>query len=280
MRTLDAGSGPPVIVIPGLQGRWEWMKPGLISLAERVRVISFSLADEPSSGHRFDAERGFDNYVDQIDQVLEHAGLHSAVVCGVSYGGLIALRYAARRPAMTRGLVLASALDPCYSPDRRARFYMTTPGLLFPVFCLDAAWRSRMEVRAALPERRARNRFRVKQAQAAVLTPTTPYRMVHRMRLLAGEDFMADATRVKCPTLVITGDPELDRVVPVACTLAYAELLPDVETASLANTGHLGIVTRPDGFRDLVAGFVERLAGGRHEPPSPAADVHPTMVNE
>ncbi len=63
MNIVDRGSGVPIVVIPGVQGRWEWMKPGIDTLAERGRVITFSLADEPSSNARFDEALGFWNYV-------------------------------------------------------------------------------------------------------------------------------------------------------------------------------------------------------------------------
>ena len=259
MRHLDAGAGPAVLVIPGLQGRWEWMDAGLRALARRTRVITFSLADEPSSGARFDPARGFQNFVDQVDRALEEARVERAVVCGVSYGGLVALRYAATRPERARGLVLASALAPGYRPDRRARFYLSSPGLLFPVFCVDAAWRARAETCAALPGLGDRNRFRRSQMRAVLTKPTSPYRMAQRLRLLQDEDFARDAAHVRCPAFVIMGEPNLDRVVPVESTRQYTRLLRDVETAHLAGTGHLGIVTRPKAFADLVARFVDRL---------------------
>ena len=40
---LDVGSGPPVVVLPGVQGRWEWMRPAVGALAERCRVLTDSL---------------------------------------------------------------------------------------------------------------------------------------------------------------------------------------------------------------------------------------------
>ena len=36
---FDRGSGPPVIVIPGVQGRWEWMEPALRVLSTTCRTI-------------------------------------------------------------------------------------------------------------------------------------------------------------------------------------------------------------------------------------------------
>jgi len=272
MRLMDAGIGPTtVLVIPGLQGRWEWMEAGLRTLARRARVITFSLADEPSSQATFDPARGFQNFVDQVDRALEQARVDAAVICGVSYGGLVGLRYAATRPDRTCGLVLASALPPGYRPDRRARFYMSSPGLLFPLFCVDAAWRARAEIRAALPGLGDRNRFRRSQVRAALTRPTSPYRMAQRLHLLQDEDFARDASRVRCPALVITGDGELDRVVPVESTRQYTTLLPNVETADLGRTGHLGIVTRPQAFADLVAGFVDRLDRANCDPATRSA---------
>ena len=43
---IDAGSGPPVIVIPGVQGRWEWMAPALHALQQHCRVVSYSLCGD------------------------------------------------------------------------------------------------------------------------------------------------------------------------------------------------------------------------------------------
>jgi hypothetical protein len=70
MNIIDRGTGTPVVLIPGIQGRWEWMAPAVDALAERCRVVTFSLADEPSSGFAADPARGIDNYLDQLDQVF------------------------------------------------------------------------------------------------------------------------------------------------------------------------------------------------------------------
>ena len=124
MNIVEFGSGPPVVVIPGIQGRWEWMRPGIEALATRCRVITFSLCDEPCSGSRFDERRGLDSYVDQVRDALDRCGLGAATICGISYGGLIAAAFAARYPARTASLVLVSALPPSWSPDRRAQMYL------------------------------------------------------------------------------------------------------------------------------------------------------------
>ena len=47
---IDRGNGTPVILIPGLQGRLEWMAPTIESLARSHRVLSFSLGETNGAG--------------------------------------------------------------------------------------------------------------------------------------------------------------------------------------------------------------------------------------
>ena len=71
---FDKGSGPPLIVIPGVQGRWEWMQPALLRLARQCRTISYSLAGDIRTKYAADAEHVFDNYLRQVDAVFDRIG--------------------------------------------------------------------------------------------------------------------------------------------------------------------------------------------------------------
>src|SRR5215470_5786016 len=136
MQLIDVGSGSPIVVIPGIQGRWEWMKAGIDALAARCRVITFSLADEPTARARFDEQDGFRSYIEQVREALDTSGLAQASICGVSYGGLIAAAFAARYPDRTASLVFVSALPPSWRPDKRISLYTRFPRLMTPLFCL------------------------------------------------------------------------------------------------------------------------------------------------
>ena len=35
------GDGPPLVLVPGMQGRWEWMTPTVEALARRFRVACY-----------------------------------------------------------------------------------------------------------------------------------------------------------------------------------------------------------------------------------------------
>lgn len=253
MRIVDTGSGPPVVVIPGIQGRWEWMKPGVDALAARCRVVTYSLSDEPSCGGDFDEATGFDCYVEQVREAMDQAGIVRATICGVSYGGLIACAFAARYPDRTRGLVLVSALPPSWTPDARVRFYLRAPRLLMPVFMV-ASLRMYREIATARGGRWAGMREAARHGWNVLTHMFSPTRMARRVHLLAGANLTA-VSPPRVPALVITGDHTLDRVVPVSATREYLEWLPHARIATLERTGHLGFITRPRAFADLVAAF-------------------------
>ena len=86
--------------------------------------------------------------------------------------------------------------------------------------------------------------------------PIVPPLMASRIRCAAAIDFQKDSADVRAATLVLTGEESLDRVVPVTSTRAYASLIPGAEYMVLSGTGHIGVLTQPGKFADIVTGFV------------------------
>ncbi len=119
MHIVEQGAGPALVLIPGLQGRCEYFRPAVEALSSAFHVITFPLCDEPSADFAFDSNRGVDCYVDQVRAALEHCRIDQAIVCGISFGGLVALRLAATHADRTCGLVLASTPGPGWRLRRR-----------------------------------------------------------------------------------------------------------------------------------------------------------------
>jgi pimeloyl-ACP methyl ester carboxylesterase len=254
MKIIDRGTGDPLVLIPGVQGRWEWMSPGVDALAERCRVITFSLADEPTCAARFDASHGFACYVHQVIDAMNAAGVTTATVCGVSYAGLIAAAVAARHPERVSNLILVSAIPPSWRPDARVTFLISHPRLLSPLFCVGAL-RLFPEIASARGGFASGLWFTLVNVCRIVRYMFSPTLMAGRVHHIAGLDLEREVARIDQPTLVITGD-EADRVVPAQLTREYLRLLPHARGVTIPRTGHLGLVTRPDVFADLVAGFM------------------------
>jgi pimeloyl-ACP methyl ester carboxylesterase len=237
------------------------MRPTVDALARRGRIVSYSLCDEPSSGAPCDPSLGFDNFVRQLDTVLDRAGLDRAVIAGVSFGGLIVSEFAARRPDRVAGLVFASALPPTWIPSARDRFYMRWPYLGTPAFILTSPVRLLPEVLAARSSAGDALRFGVGHAWNVLTALTSPGRMARRARWAAAHRF-ADIGQVQAPALVITGEDRLDRVVPTGLTRAFLRLLPNARAETLERTGHIGLVTRPDAFAELLSRFAATCLPG------------------
>lgn len=253
---VERGAGEPLVVIPGIQGRWEYTRPAVDALAASFRVITFPLADEPSSGFAFDAARGFDSYADQVLAVLNERRIERATICGISFGGLIALRFAAAHPDRVLNLVLVSTPGPGWHLKRRHELYARMPWLAGPLFLAEAPWRLRAEVAAAFPVGGARRRFAGRQLALLLSAPLSLPRLAARARLIAASSAATWAARITCPTLIVTGEPTLDHVVPANSTTEYHHLVRGAVSMILERTGHLGSVTKPDLFASRIRDFI------------------------
>jgi 3-oxoadipate enol-lactonase len=253
---FDQGDGAPLVVVPGVQGRWEWMAPALRELAKHGRTIAYSLSGDSGSGMPFDAARGFDSHVEQLDAVFAAARVERAALCGVSYGGFIALRYAALRPERVSHLVLASSPAPGWVPDDRQQKYIASPWRSTPRFVVSGPLRLWPEIQAAYDTWGQRLAFSGRHALRLLAAPIRPPLMAARVRLQQGIDFAPDCRRILAPTLVITGEDALDRIVPVEVTRRYATLIAGAQYVKMERTGHIGLVTRPARFAEIIAAFM------------------------
>ena len=259
MQVIDRGHGVPIVMIPGIQGRWEYMRPAIEALERSFRIITFALAGERKSRRPFDPARGLDNFVDQIDEVLDQRGLTSAVICGVSFGGVVALRYAAERPGRTKALLLVSTPGPDFHLRARHRIYARLPWIFGPAFLAEIPRRVAPELERALPNTGERLRFSWRQVRTFFRAPMSVTKMAERGVLIQSTSRQQDCVRVTAPTLVVAGEPSLDRIVPPEGTAAYVRLISGAQIARIEDSGHLGYITRPGAFHAIVAGFLETL---------------------
>jgi len=254
---VTRGSGTPLVLITGLQGRWEYMGDAVAALARSFRVVTFALAGEPASGLRLDPALGLDNFVTQVLRALDETGIERAVICGVSFGGVVAVRFAAAHPDRVSALVLVSAPGPMWHLKPRHRLYVRAPWVFGPLFVAEASRRIRAELTVAIPRRSARVRFALKQVGTFMRAPVSLGQMARRARIIATLDLADDCRRITAPTLVLTGEAALDHVVSVEGSSEYVRLIPGARAAVLEGTGHSGTMTRPDAFATIVREFVE-----------------------
>jgi pimeloyl-ACP methyl ester carboxylesterase len=170
----------------------------------------------------------------------------------------VALRYAATRGDRVSALVLASTPPPGFMPNGTQSRWLRSPRLSAPAFVFGAPRRMAPELRAALPVWRERMLFSAGHLRRAALTGMSPTRMAGRMQVAREVDF-GDACRcIGVPTLIVTGESGLDYVVPADQTRRYGDLISGAELATIERTGHLGTITRPRRFAEIVKRFADR----------------------
>jgi pimeloyl-ACP methyl ester carboxylesterase len=249
----------PVVLVPGIQGRREWMRPAMAALATTWDVHTFSLQEAP------DAD-GFDGWHDRISDLIDTTGATRVPVAGVSFGGVIAATYAARHPDRVSHLVLVSAPPPRFDLDPETARYVRHPRLALPAFAWRGVRRLWPEVVAAHPGWQGRAAAAVAHGWRTIRWPASPGRMAAWVRTWQQADLTDLCRRIEAPTLLVTGEPGLDRVVPVPRSREWLDLVPDARHVVLPRTGHIGLVLRPDAFAAIVTGFLEGTPDRRGGP--------------
>jgi pimeloyl-ACP methyl ester carboxylesterase len=234
---VEHGHGPALVVVPGLPGPWQFVAPAVHALSAHFHVLAASLGPECN----------LDVEAQRIASALDERRIDRAVICGISFGGLIAVRFAGAYPSRTSALVLVSTPGPGARLRPHHRWYLRWPVLLGPLFMLETPLRLWRELHWS-------------QLTAVLSSQISFSSMARRARLIESTDIAADCRRVVAPTLVVTGEARLDSVVPVENTLEYLRAIPGSRHAVIKGTGHLGAITRASEFADVVTAFVGRTA--------------------
>ena len=226
MRIIDRGAGPALVLIPGIQGRWEYIGPVVDALASAFRVITFRALRR--AGVRSRVRRAREGSITMWSRCAARwidAG--STGRSSAAFRSAASSRFAS--PPRTRTGPAASFSPrrpgPGWHLRRRHEIYARLPYVLGPLFLAETPWRLRRELAAAFPDRAARWRFAGSQLMTLVRAPLSLSRMASRARMIGTIDAAAECARITVPTLVVTGERELDHVVSVDASTGYVSLI-------------------------------------------------------
>src|SRR5437667_5834872 len=99
------GEGQPLVLVPGLAGGFELLGPLARLLARRFQVISYQLRGEDDC-FALRRQFGMPDLVEDLAEFLDWQCLESPAVLGVSFGGVVALEFAARFPRRLDSLLV------------------------------------------------------------------------------------------------------------------------------------------------------------------------------
>lgn len=255
----ESGS-PPLVLVHGLGGTIENWRALAPLLAARRRVL---VPDLPGHGHSssLPEARNLDPLTDAVLGIAEGEQVGSAVWIGHSLGGVVALRAAALRPEMVRGVVLAAAAG-IGSASRAAHATLAVLGVVRPGRLIAPFRHSLARSRAG---RRAvfgwwgvadSDALDPDLAEAFLLGPAHHTDTRQAARALLVSDPRTDLDRVTCPCLCLWGAS--DRWVRPEDGMEYARRL-GAPLRTIAGCGHLLIGERPDACLIAIEEFVDSL---------------------
>jgi 3-oxoadipate enol-lactonase len=249
MKIVEAGSGPPVLLLHGLGWDHSLWNPTIEQFAPRYRMIA---ADTRGHGGTDKPSGPYDMAMFARDYaaLVQALGLERLCVVGLSQGGMVAQKLALLKPDLVSALVLVStscksapslrenmeariqamdkigaeaaakiAAESIFSPGWRA----ANPGELLRFY----AWRSAM--------------------------PVVPLNAA--TRALYDFDLSKDLPRISVPTLVVAGSEDV--LTRPAGMEEIVSLIPGAKYTLVPGAGHMIPVEQPDVIAALLSDFLQ-----------------------
>ncbi len=250
---IHPGDGPGLVLIHGITSSGEVWEPVLEALGHAFTPVTIDLRGHGSSGmpgHGY----LYDDYIDDLDRVLDALKLDRPLVAGHSLGGLVALWWAARHPNRAPALVIEDS--PLRSgEDFRPAFENWLRLNALPLDELRAAYAAeRPSWKPEAVDARARQMH-------ATARPVIEELMADSMAN-HGVDRLAEIEHIESPVLFIHGDMDTGGMVHPDDIDAFARRLPNATVRRIPGGGHSMHVETPRAFLDLAMPFLERHAAG------------------
>jgi pimeloyl-ACP methyl ester carboxylesterase len=246
-RYCEWGDGPPLVLVPGLAGGFDLLGPLARLLAQNFRVISYQLRGEDDV---FALRRRFDlnDLVEDLHEFLGWMCLERPALIGVSFGGVLALTLAARRPSRIQSLVVQGT---------GARFQQ---GLLQQVAGLVLS-RYPLPADNAFVNQFFNLLFGTRQKPGPLFQfvtrqcwQTDQGVMAHRFHMVEKFDLRSQLVRIRMPSLILAG--ERDLLVSPESLDDLSRGIPNARRVMLPGCGHLAFVTHAQRVADEVSGFL------------------------
>lgn len=248
---LWKGNGPRILLVHGISSAGSAWNPIIAQLAAEFSPITIDLrghgnSSRPSHGYLYD------DYVSDLDGVLDALEMKRPLIVGHSLGGIVALWWASRHPDGAAALVIED------SPLRSGQSFM-------PAF---DNW---LELNAMPPDR-LRERYAAENPhwspellnERTALMSTTARNVFVELRAdsLAhhGVDRIAEIEGIQSPTLLIHGDLESGGMVVPSDAEAFVARLPNTRAVRIPGGGHTLHRERRDEFLAAALPFLRKHA--------------------
>lgn len=250
----DVGAGPPVVLSHSFLCSGKMWREQVPSLARSYRVLNL---DFRGHGGSSEVTHPFSLYdaVSDVVAVLDDLGIEKAVWCGLSVGGMVALRAALTCPDRVEALILLDTDAGAEVLPRKlkyrgmgvvARISGVGP-LLSPIARLMFGATTRRE-----------NARLVAEWKREFSTVHIPSILRGLQALMQRDSLLSRLPEIAAPTLVLVG--EEDRSLPPPLSRRIHDSLRDSRFVQIPSAGHLSALEQPVAVTESLLSFLEALA--------------------
>ena len=268
-------NGPPLVLLHGLGRRWQVFEPLIAVLSKSWHIYAPDLRGHGESAHIPRGYRGKE-YAQDVITFLEQRVPGPAILFGHSLGGMIGLWIAAHRPELVRALMVGDSMlmskgfepDTMYPmlfaglrdlaskkyeidqlADGLATIKIKVPGLTeaVPIGDLPGNDRETLLLWAAC----------VKQVDPDAFAMTLDGSSLQDWD---GETLLG---QVRCPTLLLQGNPELGALMSDADVVRALKLLPAAVHVRFPTLGHALYIQQPEPVLRAVTAFLQNVVTGQ-----------------
>lgn len=247
-RYLVAGSGPPVLVLPGWGATIEAVYPIVTGLSPVATVYALDLPGFGETDPPPEQPWGVAEYQAFVAAFMDAVGIGPTAIVGHSNGGRIAILMAATDPGRVERLILVDSAG--IRPKRTFRYYRRVAMAKVGKHAARLLGRPGERLRQALVGRAASADY----LAAGEMRPT--------LVRLVNTDLREHLPAIAVPTLLIWGADDADT--PVADGELMERLIPDAGLVVFESAGHYSYLDQPARFATVARHF---LTPAHAEPP-------------
>ena len=250
LHALEAGQGPPLVLLHGLFGSARNWGAVQKALASDYRVVALDLRNHGASPHA--PAMDYAAQAADIAETLAALGIKRAVVLGHSMGGKAAMMLALTRPELVERLIIADIAPRPYAPALRA---VVAALQALPLHAGLTRQEADQALRAAVPEAPIRS-FLLQNLRFETAPPSWRIGLAEIAAAMpAIEDFARPpGARFDGPALAMAG--ALSPYIRAEDHAAFRALFPRIRFVSIPRAGHWLHAENPQGFSAALEEFL------------------------
>jgi pimeloyl-ACP methyl ester carboxylesterase len=250
LNVIEAGQGPPLILLHGLFGSARNWGAVQKALATDYRVVALDLRNHGASPHA--PEMDYAAQAADVAETLAALGIKRAVVLGHSMGGKAAMILALTRPKLVTRLVIADIAPRPYPPALRA---VVAAMQALPLHAGLTRQEADLALRTAEPEAPIRS-FLLQNLRFETAPPSWRIGLTEIAAAMPEIEAFAPppGARFEGSALAMAG--ALSPYIRTEDHAAFRALFPSIGFVSIPRAGHWLHAENPEGFLAELRGFL------------------------